>query len=64
MGATTISNFNWIDATRTPLIERDTGEGDQSLKCESDAKPKCFRDPSMVKHVVLVGTGQVGHDQQ
>jgi hypothetical protein len=61
-GATSIGDFNFIDATRALVIERDNGEGDPSLKCEGDAKPDCFPSPAMVKHVVLIDTAQLDAD--
>lgn len=61
-GATSIGDFNFIDATRALIIERDNGEGDPSLKCEGDPKPDCFPAPAMVKHVVLVDTAQIDAD--
>lgn len=61
-GANAIGDFNFIDATRALVIERDGGEGDPSLKCEGDAKPDCFPAPAMVKHVVLIDTAQIDAD--
>jgi hypothetical protein len=61
-GATSIGDFNFIDATRALVIERDNGEGDPSLKCEGDPKPDCFPSPAMVKHVVLIDTAQLDKD--
>ena len=61
-GATAIGDFNFIDATRALVIERDNGEGDPSLKCEGDPKPDCFPAPAMIKHVVLIDTAQIDAD--
>ncbi|PWV99219.1 hypothetical protein DFR52_104512 [Hoeflea marina] len=58
-GATAIGDFNFIDATRALVIERDNGEGEPSLKCAGEAKPDCFPSPAMVKHVVLIDTASV-----
>ena len=58
-GATAIGDFNFIDATRALVIERDNGEGDPSLKCEGDPKPDCFPLPAMVKRIVLIDTATV-----
>lgn len=58
-GATAIGDFNFIDATRALVIERDNGEGDPSLKCEGDAKPDCFPAPAMLKRIVLIDTATV-----
>jgi hypothetical protein len=61
-GATAIGDFNFIDATRALVIERDNGEGDPSLKCEGDPKPDCFPLPATVKHVVLIDTASIDAD--
>jgi hypothetical protein len=58
-GATAIGDFNFIDATRALVIERDNGEGDPSLKCEGDPKPDCFPLPAMVKRIVLIDTATI-----
>ncbi len=58
-GATAIGDFNFIDATRALVIERDNGEGDPSLKCEGDPKPDCFPLPAMIKRVVLIDTAAI-----
>jgi hypothetical protein len=58
-GATAIGDFNFIDATRALVIERDNGEGDPSLKCAGDPKPDCFPAPAMVKRIVLIDTATV-----
>lgn len=58
-GATSIGDFNFIDATRALVIERDNGEGDPSLKCEGDPKPDCFPLPAMVKRVSMIDSAQV-----
>jgi hypothetical protein len=61
-GATAIGDFNFIDATRALVIERDSGEGDPSLKCAGDPKPDCFPAPAMLKRVVLIDTATVDAD--
>jgi len=58
-GATAIGDFNFIDASRALVIERDNGEGEPSLKCAAGPAPDCFPNPAMVKHVVLIDTAQV-----
>jgi hypothetical protein len=58
-GATAIGDFNFIDATRALIIERDNGEGDPSLKCEGPARPDCFPLPAMLKRIVLIDTASV-----
>ena len=61
-GATAIGDFNFIDATRALVIERDNGEGDPSLLCEGDPAPDCFPNPAMHKKVVLIDTAQIADD--
>lgn len=61
-GATSIGDFNFIDATRALVIERDNGEGDPSLKCAGDPAPDCFPAPAVVKHVVLIDTAAIDAD--
>ena len=61
-GATAIGDFNFIDATRALVIERDNGEGDPSLKCAGDPAPDCFPLPAMVKRIVLIDTATVDAD--
>jgi hypothetical protein len=61
-GATAIGDFNFIDATRALVIERDNGEGDPSLRCEADPAPDCFPHPAMLKRVVLIDTAQIDAD--
>lgn len=61
-GATAIGDFNFIDATRALVIERDNGEGEPSLKCAGDPQADCFPNPAMVKHVVLIDTAQIDAD--
>jgi len=58
-GATAIGDFNFIDATRALVIERDNGEGDPSLKCAGDPMPDCFPAPAMLKRIVLIDTATV-----
>ncbi len=54
--ATAIGDFNFIDATRALVIERDNGEGDPSLACAGDPAPDCFPNPARFKRVVLIDT--------
>ncbi|NUB44284.1 esterase-like activity of phytase family protein [Fertoebacter nigrum] len=61
-GATAIGDFNFIDATRALVIERDNGEGDPSLKCAGDPAPDCFPAPAMLKRIVLIDTATVDAD--
>ncbi len=61
-GATAIGDFNFIDATRALVIERDNGEGDPSLKCAGDPAPDCFPAPAMLKRIVLIDTAAVDAD--
>jgi len=63
-GATAIGDFNFIDATRALVIERDNGEGDPSLACENPAEPRpdCFPMPALFKRVVLIDTAQIDAD--
>jgi hypothetical protein len=61
-GATAIGDFNFIDATRALVIERDDGEGDPSLACAGDPAPDCFPLPAMLKRVVLIDTGAIDAD--
>ncbi|WP_309664051.1 esterase-like activity of phytase family protein [Tabrizicola sp.] len=61
-GATAIGDFNFIDATRALVIERDNGEGAASLKCAGDPMPDCFPAPAMVKRIVLIDTASVDAD--
>ncbi|MGL4404853.1 MAG: esterase-like activity of phytase family protein, partial [Notoacmeibacter sp.] len=61
-GATAIGDFNFIDATRALVIERDNGEGDPSLKCAADPKPDCFPLPAVLKRIVLVDTASIDAD--
>ena len=71
-GATNIGDFNFIDATRALVIERDNGQGDPGLECppSTDARrtqpstggpnpPGCFVQPARVKRVTLVDFSQV-----
>lgn len=59
-GATAIGDFNFIDATRALVIERDNGEGDPSLACENprEPRPDCFPLPARFKRIVLIDTAQ------
>lgn len=63
-GATAIGDFNFIDASRALVIERDNGEGDPSLACAEGATDKsaCYPVPARVKKVVLVDTSRVDGD--
>ena len=63
-GATAIGDFNFIDASRALVIERDNGEGDPSLACIEGATDKsaCYPVPARVKKVVLVDTSRVDGD--
>jgi hypothetical protein len=61
-GATAIGDFNFVDATRALVIERDNGEGEPGLKCAADPAPDCFPLPAMVKRVVLIDTATVDAD--
>ncbi|MGL5009142.1 MAG: esterase-like activity of phytase family protein, partial [Paracoccaceae bacterium] len=61
-GATAIGDFNFIDATRALVIERDNGEGDPSLKCAGDPAPDCFPNPAVLKRIVLIDTATVDAD--
>lgn len=61
-GATAIGDFNFVDATRALVIERDNGEGDPSLKCAAEPKPDCFPQPAMLKRIVLIDTATVDAD--
>ena len=61
-GATAIGDFNFIDATRALVIERDNGEGDPGLACAQGAQPTaqapCFPLPARFKRVYLVDLAQ------
>jgi hypothetical protein len=61
-GATAIGDFNFVDATRALVIERDNGEGMPSLKCAGDPAPDCFPLPAMLKRIVLIDTATVDAD--
>ena len=59
-GATAIGDFNFIDANRALVIERDNGQGDPGLECrEGQRPPACFVMPARVKRVTLVDFSQV-----
>ncbi len=58
-GATAIGDFNFIDATRALVIERDNGEGSASLQCAGDPMPDCFPAPALIKRIVLIDTATV-----
>ncbi len=55
-GATAIGDFNFVDATRALVIERDNGEGDPSLACTGDPAADCFPQPATFKRIVLIDT--------
>jgi hypothetical protein len=58
-GATAIGDFNFIDATRALVIERDNGEGDPSLACaQGQTPPACFHAPARFKRVYLIDMAQ------
>lgn len=61
-GATAIGDFNFVDATRALVIERDNGEGDPALACAQGTRPTvqapCFPLPARVKRVTLVDMAQ------
>ena len=61
-GATAIGDFNFIDATRALVIERDNGEGDPGLACaqgqqSTEARP-CFPLPARFKRIYLIDLAQ------
>lgn len=60
-GAAAIGDFNFIDARRALVIERDNGEGDPALACAEGAEDKsaCYPNPARAKRVVLVDTADV-----
>lgn len=65
-GATAIGDFNFIDATRALVIERDNGEGDPGLACAQGVRPSaqqpCFPLPARFKRVYLVDMAQTDAD--
>jgi len=61
-GAVAIGDFNFIDATRALVIERDGGEGHPSAACAPGATEGCFRNPARVKRVTLIDTAAVDED--
>jgi hypothetical protein len=65
-GATAIGDFNFIDATRALVIERDNGEGDPGLACAQGVRPSvqqpCFPLPARFKRVYLVDMAQADAD--
>lgn len=65
-GATAIGDFNFIDATRALVIERDNGEGDPGLACaqgqqSTEARP-CFPLPARLKRIYLIDLAQTDAD--
>ncbi|MBD0274660.1 MAG: esterase-like activity of phytase family protein [Acetobacteraceae bacterium] len=65
-GATAIGDFNFVDATRALVIERDNGEGDPGLACAPGTRPTqqapCFPMPARFKRVYLVDMTQTDAD--
>lgn len=62
-GATAIGDFNFIDARRALIIERDNGEGDPFLACaQGQQPPACFPLPARFKRIYLVDMGAVDGD--
>ena len=63
-GAKAIGDFNFIDATRALVIERDNGEGDLSKACAEGATETstCYPVPAKVKNIVLVDTAEIDAD--
>lgn len=61
-GATAIGDFNFIDATRALVIERDGGEGHPSAACADGQTEGCFANPARVKRVTLIDTASVDAD--
>ncbi|NKE48713.1 esterase-like activity of phytase family protein [Roseomonas frigidaquae] len=58
-GAVAIGDFNFIDANRAMVIERDGGEGDAALACpQGQRRPDCFANPARVKRVTLIDLSQ------
>jgi hypothetical protein len=61
-GATAIGDFNFIDATRALVIERDNGEGDPGLACAQGVAPTaaapCFPLPARFKRVYVIDLAQ------
>ncbi|PWS34897.1 hypothetical protein DFH01_21340 [Falsiroseomonas bella] len=61
-GATAIGDFNFIDATRALVIERDNGEGDPGLSCAQGVQPTreqpCFPSPARFKRIYVVDLAQ------
>lgn len=55
-GAVAVGDFNFIDASRALVIERDAGQGDPSLACSVTGgdPPACFPEPAVAKRVVLI----------
>ncbi|MBM7068866.1 esterase-like activity of phytase family protein [Actibacterium sp. 188UL27-1] len=61
-GAVAIGDFNFIDDTRALVIERDGGQGDPSLQCETEGAENCFEKPAQVKRITLIDTSQIDDD--
>ncbi len=63
-GAKAIGDFNFIDATRALVIERDNGEGDAAKACAEGASDTsaCFPNPARVKNIVLLDTADIDAD--
>ncbi|WBU52763.1 esterase-like activity of phytase family protein [Paracoccus sp. SCSIO 75233] len=63
-GAAAIGDFNFIDATRALVIERDNGEGDAANACAEGATDvsACYPSPALVKNIVLVDTASTDEE--
>lgn len=61
-GAVAIGDFNFIDATRALVIERDGGQGHPSAACAPGETGECFQNPARVKRVTLIDTAAVDED--
>ncbi|MEM6711285.1 MAG: esterase-like activity of phytase family protein [Pseudomonadota bacterium] len=61
-GAVAIGDFNFIDDTRALVIERDGGEGHESLECAEGETENCFDRPARVKVVTLIDTADIDDD--
>jgi hypothetical protein len=49
-----IGDFQFLDATRALVIERDNGQGDAALACRDGATEGCFKDPALFKRIFLI----------
>ena len=61
-GAVAVGDFNFIDVTRALVIERDGGQGDPSLPCQTEGAEGCFEEPAQVKRITLIDTSQIDAD--